>query len=119
MKLSLAKEKDHDGWIGVDLDGTLAEYTEWKGIEHVGEPIKKMLERVKKMIQDGKTVKIFTARIGEPKAKKHIEKWLEDNDIGGLEITNMKDFDMIECWDDRAIQVIPNTGERADGKEDE
>ncbi len=27
-----------------------------------------------------------------------------------LEITNVKDFGMIELWDDRAVQVIPNTG---------
>ena len=26
-------------WIGVDLDGTLARYDGWKGIEHIGEPI--------------------------------------------------------------------------------
>jgi hypothetical protein len=28
------------GWIGVDLDGTLAHYDGWKGIDHIGEPIK-------------------------------------------------------------------------------
>lgn len=26
------------GWIGVDLDGTLAEYHGWKGAEHIGQP---------------------------------------------------------------------------------
>ena len=35
------------GWIGVDLDGTLAIYTGWKGCDHVGEPIPPMVERVK------------------------------------------------------------------------
>ena len=35
------------GWIGVDLDGTLAHYDGWKGIEHVGPPIPAMLARVK------------------------------------------------------------------------
>jgi len=25
------------GWIGVDLDGTLALYDRWRGIEHVGD----------------------------------------------------------------------------------
>ena len=24
------------GWIGVDLDGTLAQYDHWRGIEHIG-----------------------------------------------------------------------------------
>ena len=32
-----------------------------------------------------------------------------------LQITNIKDFGMVELWDDRAVQVIPNTGERVDG----
>lgn len=54
------------GWIGVDLDGTLAEYSHWKGETHIG--------RV-------------------------------------LPITNIKDYQMIELWDDRAVQVIPNTGQ--------
>jgi hypothetical protein len=32
-----------------------------------------------------------------------------------LPVTNVKTFDIIEIWDDRAVQVIPNTGLRADG----
>ena len=28
-----------DKWIGVDLDGTLAEWDGWHGHQHVGEPI--------------------------------------------------------------------------------
>jgi hypothetical protein len=30
--------KDKDQWIGVDLDGTLAEYNDWINIEHIGKP---------------------------------------------------------------------------------
>ena len=26
-------------WLGVDLDGTLAHYDGWKGIDHIGMPI--------------------------------------------------------------------------------
>ena len=33
-----------------------------------------------------------------------------------MPITNKKDHLMKELWDDRAIQVVQNTGERADGK---
>ena len=39
---------EHKGWIGVDLDGTLAEYHGWQGIEHIGEPIPKMMARVRR-----------------------------------------------------------------------
>ena len=35
-------------WIGVDLDGTLAEYHDWIGIHHIGRPITPMIERVQR-----------------------------------------------------------------------
>lgn len=28
-----------EGWIGVDLDGTLAHYSGWSDPDHIGEPI--------------------------------------------------------------------------------
>ena len=31
-------------------------------------------------------------------------------------MTHEKDFRMIQLWDDRCVQVIPNTGLRADGE---
>jgi hypothetical protein len=39
--------KESDQCIGVDLDGTLAKYGEWRGVEHIGEPIPPMVDRVK------------------------------------------------------------------------
>lgn len=51
------------GWIGVDLDGTLAHYDGWKGADHIGEPVPAMVERVKRWLAEGKTVKIMTARV--------------------------------------------------------
>ena len=35
------------GWIGVDLDGTLAYYEEWEGLEHIGYPISLMVVAIK------------------------------------------------------------------------
>lgn len=35
------------GWIGVDLDGTLAHYDSWRGVDHIGAPVIPMLDRVK------------------------------------------------------------------------
>ena len=40
-------------WIGFDLDGTLAEYNGWEGIEHIGKPIKPIVEAAQS-IADGK-----------------------------------------------------------------
>lgn len=115
------------GWIGVDLDGTLAHYDGWKGPEHIGEPIRPMVERVKRWDAEGHTVKIFTARVfplgtgihvDPPRLKEAraaleaIELWCTRIFGHPLPVTCIKDYAMIELWDDRCVQVIPNTGER-------
>ena len=125
-----------NGWIGVDLDGTLAEYHGWVNTFHIGDPIPKMVNRVKKWIAQGYDVRIFTARVdGGGAASKMgvdpdvvakyenvaaitemIEKWCEKHIGFKLPVTNKKDYAMIELWDDRCVQIIKNTGERADGK---
>ncbi len=100
------------GYIAVDLDGTLAEYDEWRGYNHIGKPIPAMVNRVKRWISEGKRVKIFTARIHNDggQAKKPIENWLLENGLPLLEITCTKDMGMYELWDDRAVAVELNTG---------
>lgn len=99
-------------WIGVDLDGTLAEFTEWKGMEHIGKPLSKMVDRILQWLREGKRVKILTARANTPEAIPPIEKWLvEEAGLPVLEITNVKGHNMRELWDDRCRQVVPNTGE--------
>lgn len=110
-------------WIGVDLDGTLAEYHGWAGGK-IGPPVPKMAARVKQWLAEGKNVRIFTARVSEDadldekeKQEENIKNWCFQHFGVRLPVTHKKDFSMIELWDDRAIQVIKNTGERADGKE--
>lgn len=108
------------GWIGVDFDGTLAEYDRWRGVEHCGAPIPLMVARVKEWLAAGNEVKIFTARVysdGTPKrdadvmiARTAIAQWCLEHIGQVLEITNIKDFGMIELWDDRAVSVMKNTG---------
>lgn len=108
------------GWIGVDLDGTLATYDEWRGVEHIGEPIGCMVLRVKHWLAQGVDVRIFTARVygeGRAAALPHIEAWCEKHIGQVLPVTCTKDYGMVELWDDRAVQVIPNEGIRADGYE--
>lgn len=102
------------GWIGVDLDATLAHYDGWVGYdEPVGKPVPKMVERVKRWLEKGKTVKIFTARVhGDTYGKQErlIKEWCKEHIGQELEVTNVKTRSMYELWDDRAISVQKNTG---------
>lgn len=98
-------------WIGVDLDGTLSEYTPYQGWEHIGKPVEPMLNLVKDWVAQGKRVKIFTARAGDgPQAIEAIHSWLVANGLPELEVTNIKDKSMIVLYDDRCVQVETNTG---------
>lgn len=102
-------------WWGVDLDATLAVWTKWG--DPIGAPIPKMLARVYQWRAEGKVVKLFTARWSERETQEPlIRAWLKPLGLEDMEITNVKDLQMIELWDDRAVQLIPNTGERVDGK---
>lgn len=100
------------GWIGVDLDGTLAHYEGWKGVDHIGKPIAPMVERVRKWLAEGKEVRIFTARAfgKEQAAIEAIGDWCEKHIGQRLAVTCTKDYAMIELWDDRAIRVVANEG---------
>lgn len=110
-------------WYGVDLDETLAKWNgEANGLLTVGKPIPLMVERVKKWIDEGEVVKIFTARVatktlmlfGEEREDvvKVIQDWCEEHIGHRLPVTAEKDCGLIELWDDRAVQVEPNTGRR-------
>lgn len=111
----LAIKKQH-GWIGVDLDGTLAEYSSWKALTHIGDPIVPVIKQLKKRLRDGYTVKIFSARCYNLDHHKKrdfeaaIERWTKKYIGQALEVTCVKDAQMIELWDDRAVTVEKNTG---------
>ena len=97
-------------WVGVDLDGTLAEATAWRGMAHIGPAVPLMLRRVKLWLEKGVRVKVVTARAGDPEGLAATQAWLKAQGLPDLEVTDRKDFGMIELWDDRAIQVVQNTG---------
>lgn len=103
----------HRGWIGVDLDGTLAEYDGWQGIDHIGAPIPPMQRLVKFLLRAGADVRIFTARMQEPDAEVYINAWSLKHFGRVLPATNRKDFGMALLLDDRAYRVGFNTGEFA------
>ena len=109
-------------WVGVDLDGTLAFFEpvpDWDG--SIGAPIPKMVERVKRWLCLGMDVRIVTARVAEvdgitdgprgvEKQRRLIRAWCLQHLGAELPITAAKDYHMRELWDDRVVQVFPNTG---------
>ena len=123
------------GWREVDLDGTLAQYDGWKGPTHIGGPVPVMLERVLAWMKAGEEVRIVTARVFPGKedaevCRKAIAAWLEEHVYAKLPepeagktwwipVTHEKDHRMVELWDDRCVQVIPNTGIRVDQRRPE
>lgn len=97
------------GWIGVDLDKTLAFYADWG--KPIGKPIPKMMRRVKQWLKDGRDVRIVTARADKHSEISKIQDWCEKHGLPRLPVTNRKDHDMEVLYDDRARQVTPNKGE--------
>lgn len=130
------------GWYGFDLDGTLAKYDGWKGIDNIGDPVWPMVNLMKDMHKEGKVVKVMTARVApkagptealdNPYLKNHwcipspdTMPWALEQAWGPLEfiqewcyrhlgfvpeIVYQKDHFMLELYDDRVKQVIPNLG---------
>lgn len=105
-------------WIGVDLDNTLAYYDGWQGSAHIGKPVPKMVALVKKFLAEGKTVKIFTARVAADddltidQKIAIIQDWTEEHIGQRLEVTCVKDQGMERLYDDKAIRVVLNAATR-------
>lgn len=116
------------GWVAFDLDGTLAEYTGWKGPQHIGAPVPGMVAILKAYLAAGREVRIFTARVDGGKAalgagvaegaqyadvaaiRAPIEAWCLEHIGRVLPITNVKDYGMDILFDDRAVRVVRNEG---------
>lgn len=106
-----------NGWIGIDLDGTLAHYNGWKGPGCIGDPIPRMIELVRRLLENGNNVRIFTARVcsahppqERETALRSIQDWCLKHLGRVLPVTAEKDFDMVSLWDDRCVTIEKNTG---------
>lgn len=108
-------------WYGVDLDGTLAKTSRGSGI---GAPVERMVDRVQRLLDKGKEVRIVTARVSTaiPLRKRHreerrIREWCWDNLGTELPVQAEKDHRMKTLYDDRAKRVERNTGRIAPKRE--
>ena len=67
----------HNKTICIDLDGTICQYTEWKGETHFGHVIKGAKDALSKLKKNGHTIIIFTTR----NDKKLVAEFLKHNNI--------------------------------------
>lgn len=96
----------------VDFDGTLAYQDNELGHYCLGDPIYPMVDRVKKWLSEDDEVIIFTARASTMSdlEKRDIERFCEKYIGRVLPITCIKTRDIDVFYDDKAVQVIFNTG---------
>lgn len=119
-----AKDHEFTPYILVDFDRTLAHYEDHDTHGSVlGAPVPAMLERVKRWLEDGVEVRIFTARAADTNPARdedirNIDLWCRTHLGGSLKITNAKDFGAMAIWDDLACAVEPNTGLWLGGSQD-
>jgi hypothetical protein len=103
----------------VDFDGTLAYFDKWRGWDSLGQPVEKMVNRVKNWINQGDKVIIYTARFTPSdifcpadkteECKDLIRQWCVKNIGVELEVTNLKGAG--DCYyDDRAVSILSDTG---------
>lgn len=104
------------GWVGFDLDGTLAHYDGWNDGE-IGCPIEPMVGLLRDLVASGTEVRILTARVcsmagteGAYEQRTKIREWLTEHVGFTLPIQAEKDFDMLLLYDDRALGVVRNKG---------
>lgn len=101
------------GWIGFDLDGTLA--TDDGVYDVVGAPIVGMLSLARSYLAQGIEVRIVTARLAPEWGQvdfqtKLIQDWTESHLGVRLTVQAHKGGSMLRLYDDRAIGVQHNTG---------
>lgn len=101
-------------WVGIDLDGTLAEYHGGMG-KRIGQAIPAMLSLAQTLMTAGIEVRIFTARASDPNQLSAIKGWLKRHGLESCAVTNVKDFDCHLILDDRAARVEWNQGSQCGG----
>lgn len=104
------------GWIGFDLDGTLAAHVrEGQGPYEIGPPIPEMVDRLRRLLDKGYDCRILTARValiyancGEQHAE--VRRWVFEHIGRWIPVQPNKDGHMWVLFDDRAVAVERNTG---------
>lgn len=114
--------------VAVDLDGVLAQYDKWRGVEHIGKPILHAKQFMQELIEMGHHVVVYTTRTnpdvngraGDYTADElagRIHEWLADNDIPYHEVYVGAGKPIASAYvDDRAVECRPQEDASSYGK---
>jgi len=99
--------------VAIDLDGVLATYTGWRGVDHIGQPINGSRGFLRELKREGYHIIIHTARINDLNGKHRISEriiraWLDGNKMTYDDL-HIKPGKPMACAyvDDRAVVCCP------------
>jgi hypothetical protein len=109
--------------VCVDLDGVLAQYDRWKGVDHIGEPVDGAVEFAKKLAKIAE-ITIFTSRCAQDvlegsritpgQLRIKVVDWLEKHGIPYADVYTGQGKPRAAAFiDDRAIHCDPQNDESA------
>lgn len=74
--------------VAIDLDGVLAYYNGWKGIDHIGEPTDGALRLCEQLIEDGHEIIVHTVRTNPIINNKELSDVEASNDYHAMWLSN-------------------------------
>ena len=101
--------------VCVDLDGVLAQYSGWKGLREIGEPIEGAVQFMKDLNQFANTL-VYTTRTNPDvqidempeDLKSNVRDWLDKNDFVYYDVYTGPGKPLANAYiDDRAVRCQP------------
>jgi hypothetical protein len=117
------KETTRKPRVCLDLDGVLAQYDKWKGVDHIGDPIPGALEFAKELAKIAEIV-IFTSRCAQDvledsritpgQLRIHVIVWLEKHKFPFTDVYTGQGKPRAAAFiDDRAVNCNPQVNKDA------
>lgn len=119
VKKDKKKVTEHRTRVCVDLDGVLAKYDGWKGIEHIGPPIEGALDFAKKIAKfaeivvytsrcSAETIELEDSQMTAGQARIHVIEWLEKHGFPFSDVYIGQGKPKVHAYiDDRAVPCTP------------
>jgi len=109
--------------VCLDLDGVLAKYDKWRGVDHIGDPIPGALEFAKKLAKIAEIV-VFSSRCAQDilegsritpgQLRIHVIEWLEKNKFPYTDVYTGQGKPRAAAFiDDRAVPCSPQNDKNA------